>query len=61
MAIDLLEPKLTFRALSDEDEEDDAKVDNDTDEVKDGDPEDDDDEVTADENPAVDTGEEEPE
>jgi hypothetical protein len=61
MATDLLETKLTFRALSDEDEEDDAKVDDDTDEDKDADSEDEDDELTEDENPAVDTGEEEPE
>ena len=61
METDLLETKLTFRALSDEDEEDDATVDDDTDTVKDDDTEDDDDELTEDENPAVDTGEEEQE
>jgi hypothetical protein len=61
MTTDLLETKLTFRALSDEDEEDDAKVDDDADKDKDDDLEDDSDEVEGDETIAVDTGEEEQE
>jgi hypothetical protein len=56
MAIDLLEPKLTFRALSDEDEDDDALVDTDTDKDDDDDADDDDDSASVNDDPAVEMG-----
>lgn len=40
MAIDLLDPKLTFRPLTDEDEEDDATIDDDADKEEGDDTED---------------------